>query len=51
VYTFGKVRSGSASRLSGHFGVLRLGLRDDRFRFSFRDVDGTVRDHGKRTCR
>jgi 3',5'-cyclic AMP phosphodiesterase CpdA len=50
-YGFGKVVHGSAYRLSGHFGVLRLALRTDRFNFSFRDIDGTVKDRGKRSCR
>jgi hypothetical protein len=50
-YHFGTVQKGSAYRLSGHFGVLRLALRKDTFRFSFRDVDGTVRDRGQRSCR
>jgi hypothetical protein len=47
----GRRPDGSAYRLAGHFGVLRLGLRPDRFHFSFRDVDGTARDAGTRACR
>jgi 3',5'-cyclic AMP phosphodiesterase CpdA len=50
-YRFGRIQAGSAYRLSGHFGVLRLALRPHRFNFSFRDVDGTIKDRGKRTCR
>ena len=50
-YDFGKVEEGSAYRLSGRFGVLRLALRQDRFNFSFRDIDGSVEDRGRRSCR
>jgi 3',5'-cyclic AMP phosphodiesterase CpdA len=50
-YKFGRIQNGSAYRLSRHFGVLRLALRPHRFNFSFRDVDGTTRDRGMRTCR
>jgi calcineurin-like phosphoesterase family protein len=47
----GQRHDGSAYRLPGHFGVLRLGLRPDGFTFAFRDVDGTARDTGSRACR
>ena len=50
-YDFGEVVKGSAYRLSGRFGVLRLALSEDRFTFSFRDIDGTVKDRGERSCR
>ncbi len=51
LYGFGAVQAGSAYRLAGHFGVLRLALRADEFRFAFRDVNGTIPDAGTRACR
>ena len=48
---FGKVERGSAYRLAKRFGVLRLALREDRFNFSFRGINGQVKDRGKRSCR
>jgi acid phosphatase type 7 len=50
LYDFGDIEDGSAYRQSDAFGVLRLVLRPHRFRFSFREVDGTVADPGKRSC-
>jgi 3',5'-cyclic AMP phosphodiesterase CpdA len=51
LYPFGTVEDGSAYRLDDSFGVLRLALRPDRFRFAFKDVDGTTPDKGTRACR
>jgi 3',5'-cyclic AMP phosphodiesterase CpdA len=50
-YHFGTIQDGSAYRLSGHFGVLRLALRRHEFRFAFKDVNGTTPDKGTRACR
>ncbi len=50
LYKFGETEDGSAYRRSGHFGVLRLALRPDRFRFAFKDVDGSTPDSGRRNC-
>ena len=51
LYGVGDVQDGSAYRLAGHFGVLRLALFPDRYRFAFKDVDGTTPDRGERSCR
>jgi len=51
LYRFGKVVDGSAYRSAHDFGVLRLGLRADRFRFAFKTVEGTTPDKGRRACR
>ena len=51
LYGLGDVEDGSAYRLSGHFGVLRLALFPDRFRFAFKDVNGSTPDRGRRSCR
>jgi acid phosphatase type 7 len=51
LYGFGTVQEGSAYRRAGHFGVLRLALRSDEFRFAFKDVNGTTPDAGTRACR
>ncbi len=50
LYRFEEIEDGSAYRRSGHFGVLRLSLRPDRFRFAFKDVNGRTPDSGRRTC-
>ena len=49
-YGFGDVERGSAYRNADDFGVLRLALRQKRYSFSFRDVDGGVADRGRRSC-
>jgi hypothetical protein len=51
LYRFGAVQEGSVFREDDDFGVLRLALRPDKFRFAFKDVDGTTPDKGKRRCR
>jgi 3',5'-cyclic AMP phosphodiesterase CpdA len=50
LYRFGDTEGGSAYRRAEDFGVLRLSLRPQRFGFSFREVDGTVVDRGRRSC-
>jgi acid phosphatase type 7 len=51
LHPMGRPEPGSAYRLSGHFGVLRLALRSGEFGFAFKDVDGRTRDKGERRCR
>ncbi len=51
LYGLGKVHEGSAYQLADSFGVLRLGLRPDHFRFAFKDIHGGTPDSGKRSCR
>ncbi len=48
---FGRAR-GSEVRLSGHWGVLKLTLRADRYEWEFVDAaDGPSLDHGEEACR
>lgn len=51
LHPMGRAEPGSAYRLAGHFGVLRLALRPGTFGFAFKDVDGRTRDKGERRCR
>ena len=47
---FATVRSGSAFRLTGRFGVLELHLGADRYSWSFVGEDHNVLDEGSSTC-
>ena len=51
LYGLGETEDGSAHREATSFGVLRLALRPDRYRFAFKDIDGSTADSGRRSCR
>jgi 3',5'-cyclic AMP phosphodiesterase CpdA len=51
LYPFAQVVDGSAYRRADTFGVLRLALRAQKFRFAFKALDGTTPDKGTRACR
>jgi calcineurin-like phosphoesterase family protein len=50
LYAFETIRANSEVRLAGAFGVVRLTLRSDRFRWDFIDIAGVTRDSGEAAC-